>query len=156
MTLITTTATSTEVPGTINPDNDNVSFSSELSNISNSSDKQKYDLMVRYNDCKTLKPFSKNTLQSINRAVWAVVLPHMKFITSSKRYGSFEQPDFTDPNSFVHRVFNQLGNLKNTNFKTKVNIWMTYRYKIKEQFSLHRSSITSQLKILFLKGKNQV
>jgi hypothetical protein len=115
-------------------------------------DQRKMVLIQKYSDGKTMS-FNKSTLQSINRAVRKVLLPRMKFLSNSKCFGSFEQPDFSDPNCWVHRVFNELSTLKNAPDKKKAEIWMTYRSKLKEQFSLHRSSITSQIKLNFVKGK---
>ena len=87
-------------------------------------------LIKKYSDGKKLT-FQKSTMQSINRAVRTVLLPHMKFISTSKSFGSFEQPDFTNPDCWVHRVFEQLGTLKNAPDKKKAEVWMTYRTKIK-------------------------
>ena len=109
-------------------------------------------LIKKYSDCQTLT-YQKSTMQSINRAVRLVLLPRMKFVSSSKSFGSFEQPDFTDNNCWVHRVFDQLGTLKNAPVKKKAELWMTYRTKIKEQFNLHRSLVTQKLKTIFVKGK---
>ena len=58
-------------------------------------------------------------------------------------------------NTNKHRVFNQLGSLKNVSDNKKAEIWMTYRMKMKEQFSLHRSSVTVNLKAVFLKGASR-
>ena len=77
----------------------------------------------------------------------------MKFLSTSKAFGMFEQPDFTDPKSWVHHVFNQLGSSMNLPDIKKAEIWMTYRSRVKEQFSLHWSSVTQNLKNLFLKGE---
>ena len=144
---------------TITTTGDDNSTTSSLSNPTRAStigtterDQRKMVLIQKYSDGKTMS-FNKSTLQSINRAVRKVLLPRMKFLSDSKCFGSFEQPDFSDPNCWVHRVFNELSTLKNAPDKKKAEIWMTYRSKLKEQFSLHRSSITSQIKLNFVKGK---
>ena len=144
---------------TITTTGDDNSTTSSLSNPTRAStigtterDQRKMVLIQKYSDGKTMS-FNKSTLQSINRAVRKVLLPRMKFLSNLKCFGSFEQPDFSDPNCWVHRVFNELSTLKNAPDKKKAEIWMTYRSKLKEQFSLHRSSITSQIKLNFVKGK---
>ena len=95
---------------------------------------------------------NKSTLTSINRAVRRVLLPRMKFLSTSKSFGSFDQPDFTDPNCWIHKVFAQLGSFKDASDGKKAEVWMTYRAKIREQFGLHRSAVTLGLKKTFIKG----
>ena len=153
------TFTNTDIE--INTMSDNASTTSTLSGTSTptnstiqSNDKKKMDLINKYGTGKTLE-YNKSTMQTINRAVRKVLLPRMKFLTTSKHFGSFDQPDFTDENCWVHRVFNQLGSLKNVSDNKKAEIWMTYRMKMKEQFSLHRSSVTVNLKAVFLKGASR-
>ena len=97
--------------------------------------------------------YNNSTMKSINRAVRLVAIPRIRFWPTSKVFGSFEQPDFSDPNCWVNKVFDKLSNLKNASDKKKAAIWMTYRNKVKEQFSLHRSAVTSKIKNEFKKGK---
>lgn len=118
-----------------------------------SRDRERLQLMDVYGKGKT-KQFNKSTMQSINRAIRKVLIPRMKFVNKGKELGSFDQPDFTDPNSWIHRVFSQLGALQNLSATNKAEIWMTYKMKIREQFSLHRSSVTIGLKKAFIAGKN--
>lgn len=115
-------------------------------------DRRKLKLIEKYSSGRILE-FNKSSLQSINRAVRKVLVPRMKFLSTSKSFGSFEQPDFTDPNCWIHRVFNQLGAYKDLSDTKKAELWMTYRSKVKEQFSLHRSTVTLALKNIFIKGK---
>ena len=98
--------------------------------------------------------FSESTLQSINKVVRSVLIPRMKFIETSKRFGTFEQPDFSDDTCWVHRVFDKLGALKNATETRKAEIWMAYRTKISKQFGVHRANITAYLKTTFIKGKS--
>ena len=65
----------------------------------------------------------------------------------------FEQPDFSNQNCWANKVFDRIGNLKHASDSKKAEVWMTYRAKIKEQFSLHRSSVTLKIKNVFIKGE---
>lgn len=109
-------------------------------------------LIERYGTNQVM-PINKSSLTSINRAVRKVILPRMKFASTSKSFGSFDQPDFTDPDCWIHKVFGQLGSFKNLSDVKKAEIWMTYRAKVKEQFGLHRSAVTLGLKKVFVQGK---
>ena len=137
-------------------DDNNVASTITRSTVSvAASERRKMQLMEKYGTGKTTD-YNKSTLQSFNRAVRKVLLPRMKFVSNSKSFATFEQPDFSDSNCWVHRVFDQLGVLKNYSDSKKAEIWMTYRNKIKDQFSLHRSNVTTQLKTVFVKGKNKM
>ena len=115
-------------------------------------ERRKMKLIEKYSTGRTTE-YSKSTMQSINSAVRKVLIPRMKFVSTQKHFGHFEQPDFSDESCWVHRVFDQLGNLKRANDMVKAEIWMTYRHKVKEQFSLHRSMVTNQLKTSLIKSK---
>ena len=58
----------------------------------------------------------------------------------------------TDETCWVHKIFEQLGPMKNASDSVKAEIWMTYRNKIREQFGIHRATVTSLLKKRFVKG----
>ena len=75
-------------------------------------ERRRMKLIEKYSTGKGTK-FEARTLQSINRVVRSVILPRMKFIATSKHFGSFDQPDFADETCWVHRIFEQLGSLKN-------------------------------------------
>ena len=115
-------------------------------------ERRRMKLIEKYSTGKGTK-FEARTLQSINRVVRSVILPRMKFIATTKHFGSFDQPDFADETCWVHRIFEQLGLLKNASDYRKAEIWMTYRSGISKQFSLHRSSVTSGLKKVLVRGK---
>ena len=114
--------------------------------------RRRLKLVEKYSTGKGTK-FEARTLQSINRVVRSVIIPRMKFIATSKHFGSFDQPDFADKTCWVHRIFKQLGSLKNASDYQKAEIWMTYRSGISKQFSLHCSSLTSGLKKVLVRGK---
>ena len=118
-------------------------------------ERRRMKLVEKYSTGKGTQ-FQQSTLQTINRVVRAVLIPRMKFIATSKHFGTFEQPDFADETCWVHRVFEQLGSLKNASDFRKAEIWMTYRNGISKQFSLHCSSATSSLKKVFVKGKRLI
>ena len=92
-------------------------------------------------------------MRSLTRAVCLVILPKVKFLAGGKGFGSFEQPDFTNPSCWVNKVFDRMPHLKNASDKMKAEIWMTYHSKIKEQFSLHRSGVTLRIKKAFMAGE---
>ena len=109
-------------------------------------------LIEKYSSGQINTEYSKSTMVSLNSAVRKVLIPRMKFVSERKQFGQFDQPDFTDPSCWVHRVFEQLGTLKHANDSVKAEIWMVYRNKIKEQFSIHRANVTNRLKRVFMKG----
>lgn len=116
-------------------------------------ERRKMELIQKYNGGQIYTQFSKSTMMSLNSAVRKVLIPRMKFVSEKKQFGQFDQPDFSDDNCWVHRVFDQLGTLKNASDNVKAEIWMMYRHKIKEQFSIHRANLTNRLKKVLLKGK---
>ena len=92
------------------------------------------------------------TMISLNNAIRKVLIPRMKFVSDRKQFGQFDQPDFSDDSCWVHRVFEQMGTVKNASDFVKAEIWMMYRHKIREQFSIHRASVTNRLKRVFMQG----
>ena len=94
-----------------------------------------------------------NTMRSINRVLRQMVLPKMKFLENTNKFGSFNRPDFTDPNSWVSKLFTKIPALDNATDRMKCQVWITYKAKIKEQFSLHRSSVTLKIKRAMIAGK---
>lgn len=115
-------------------------------------DKRKLNLMKVYSQGLTVVR-NDNTKTTILNSVRSIIIPHVKFVTTSKVFGSFEQPDFTDENCWQNKLFGNIVTLKGASDKMKAEVWMTYRAKIKEQFSLHRSSTTLKIKRKFLDGK---
>ena len=97
--------------------------------------------------------FNSTTMKSINREVRRIAIPAIKFLSTSKTFGSFDQPDFSDPKCWVNKVFNNLSGIKNASDKKKAAIWTTYKNKVREQFSLHRSGVTIKIKTTMVKGK---
>ena len=100
-------------------------------------DRRKMMLIEKYSSGQTTTDYSKSTMISLNTVVRKVLIPRMKFVSERKQFGQFDQPDFSDSNCWVHRVFDQIGSLKHANDSVKAEIWMVYRSKIKEQFSIH-------------------
>ena len=114
-------------------------------------------LIEKYsNGITSERRYCQATMTSLNNAIRKVLIPRMKFVSDRKQFGQFDQPDFSDEGCWVHKVFDQLGTLKNASDNRKAEIWMTYCNKIKEQFSLHRAMITNQLKKVFVKGNYDV
>ena len=116
-------------------------------------ERRKMKLIEKYSSGQVTTDYNKSTMLSLNSAVRKVLIPRMKFVSQRKQFGQFDQPDFSDPNCWVHRVFDQLGTLKHADDCVKAEIWMTYRNKIKEQFSYHRANVTNRLKTVFVNGK---
>ena len=113
---------------------------------------RKLTLIQQYARGKPTNIINEATMRSLTRAIRLVIIPKVKFLPGGKGFGSFEQPDFTNPNCWVNKVFDRIANLKNASDKKKADVWMTYRTKIKEQFSLHRSGITLKIKAAFYNG----
>lgn len=136
---------------------------SELSNSIRSNDDdtcaeddaelRKLNLIQVYAKGNVSTKINENTMKSLTRAVRLVIIPKVKFLPGGRGFGSFDQPDFTHPKCWVNKVFDRIANLKNASDKKKAEVWMAYRCKIREQFSLHRSSVTLKLKNAFVKGK---
>ena len=132
----------------------NTTITTDISEIAREQIKMK--LLEKYSSGKKTSMYDKKVLSTISRVVREELLPVMKFIESKKSYASFEQPDFSDPHHYIHRVFNKLGAMKNTSVLKKADIWMTYRSDIRLVFGLHRSNLTTQMKKVFVKGKNML
>ena len=113
---------------------------------------RKLTLIQQYARGKSTNIINEATMKSLTRAIRLVIIPKVKFLPGGKGFGSFEQPDFTHPNCWVNKVFDRIANLKNASDKKKADVWMTYRTKIKEQFSLHRSGVTLKIKSAFCNG----
>ena len=114
---------------------------------------RKMTLIQQYARGRPTTNLNEATMRSITKAIRLVIIPKVKFLPGGTRFGSFHQPDFTDPNCWVNKVYDRIANLKNASDRKKADIWMTYRNKIREQFSLHRSGITIKIKKAFLQGK---
>ena len=153
--------TSSQTQSNSNLDNESVTndetqeFDDELADTCNTdeADVRKRTLIQQYAKGRPTIAINDSTLRSLTRAIRLVIIPKVKFLPGLKGFGSFEQPDFTHPNCWVNKVFDRIANLKNASDKKKADIWMAYRSKIKEQFSLHRSGVTLKIKNSFLKGK---
>ena len=117
-------------------------------------ERRKVTLIQQYSRGKSTSMINDATMKSLTRAIRLVILPKVKFLPGGKGFGSFEQPDFTHPNCWVNKVFDRIANLKNASDRKKADVWMTYRNKIKEQFSLHRSSVTLKMKNAFCNGES--
>lgn len=113
---------------------------------------RKLKLVKVYGEGGTL-PKNDGTLRTLTRAVRKVILPQMKFVQSGKGFGSFDQPDFTHKNCWANRLFESMPMIHRGTDEQKAMVWMTYRHKIKEQFSLHRSGVSYKIKQNFIKGK---
>ena len=114
---------------------------------------RKLNLIKQYANGRSTMTINESTMKSITRAIRLVIIPKVKFLPGGKAFGSFEQPDFSHPNCWANKVFDRIGNLKDASDSKKAEVWMAYRSKIKEQFSLHRSSITLKIKNAFIEGE---
>lgn len=95
---------------------------------------------------------SDNTQKCINTVVRNTILPKMKFVPTGNGLGSFDKPDFTNAKSWVNILFSKIPSLDNLSDGMKCKVWVTYRMKIKEQFSLHRAGVTLKIQKNFIKG----
>ena len=116
-----------------------------------SADKRKQVMMKVYGEDIGHR-HSDNTQRCIN-VVRNTILPKMKFVPSGKGFGSFDKPDFTHKKSWVNVLFSKIPNIADLSDAMKCKVWMTYRARIKEQFSLHRAGITHKIKMNFVKSK---
>ena len=117
-----------------------------------STDNRKQVMMKTYVEDIGHRP-SENTQRCINVVVRNTILPKMKFVPSGKAFGSFDKPDFTDQKSWVNILFSKIPNLGELSDAMKCRVWITYKARIKEQFSLHRAGITHKIKLNFVKCK---
>jgi hypothetical protein len=122
------------------------------SNSTLTQESEKHNLLEIYNS-GVKRPFHKTTLQSINKAVRKIILPKIKFLPGTKAFGGYDMPDLTSEDCWVHRVFDEI-NMGNASMQKKAEVWMTYRNRVKEQFGLHRSSITVKIKKRYVSGKS--
>ena len=120
-----------------------------VSSLSN--DSQKGELLEIYNS-GVKRQFHKTTLDSLNKAIRKIALPNIKFLPTTKALGGFEQPDLTSEECWVHKIFDEV-NMTRSTLQCKAEVWMTYRHKIREQFGLHRASVTMKIKKTFIRGK---
>ena len=93
------------------------------------------------------------TLRTLTKSLQKLIIPHVKFVQCSKVFGSFDQPDFTSADCWQNKLFSNIPSLNNARDEMKAQVWMTYRSKLKEQFSLHRSGVTLKIKRKFEEGK---
>ena len=129
------------------PSNNSDTFSGDKTDI------RKMTLIQQYSKGRPTTNINDATMRSITRAICLVIIPKVKFLPGGTGFGSFDQPDFSHPNCWANKVYDRIANLKHASDRKKADIWMTYRNKIKEQFSLHRSGTTLKIKKAFLKGE---
>ena len=97
-----------------------------------------------------------NTQKCINTVVRNTILPKMKFVPTGSGLGSFDKPDFTNTKSWVNILFSKIPSLNSLSDGMKCKVWITYRAKIKEQFSLHCAGVTLKIQNNFIKGMNRL
>ena len=125
---------------------------SMASNSTVAKETQKNQLLEIYNS-GVKRQFQKSTLQSINKAIRKIALPKIKFLPATKSFGGYDMPDLTSDDCWVHKIFEEI-NMGRSSLRKRAEIWMTYRNKVKEQFGLHRSSVTMKIKKKFISGKS--
>ena len=94
-----------------------------------------------------------NTQKCINTVLRCTILPKKKFVDEGDQFGRFDKPDFRDEKSWISIMYKKIEGLDMMTDRMKCRIWMTYRKKIKEQFSLHRSAVTLKIQKSFIAGK---
>ena len=95
-----------------------------------------------------------NTQKCINTVLRGAILPKKKFVEEGNTFGRFEKPDFRDESSWVSIMYNKIPSFEMLSDRNKCKVWITYRKKIKEQFSLHRSAVTLRIQNAFIQGKS--
>ena len=114
--------------------------------------KRQMELIKLYSQNTKLNK-NDTTLRTLSKSLRKIIIPHVKFVQSSKVFGSFDQPDFTSSDCWQNRLFGNIPSLSNATDEMKAKVWITYRSKLKEQFSLHRSGVTLKIKRKFEEGK---
>ena len=99
-------------------------------------------------------PKCENTLKCINTVLRCAILPKKKFVDDGEGFGRFNKPDFRNENQWVTILYKKIPSLDMMTDKMKCKVWITYRKKIKEQFSLHRSAVTLKIQKAFIAGKS--
>ena len=94
-----------------------------------------------------------NVIRSINAVLRGAILPKKKFIDEGEGFGMFDKPDFRNERHWASILFSKIPSLNSMSDAMKCKVWITYRKKIKEQFSLHRSAVTLKIKRAFITGK---
>ena len=94
-----------------------------------------------------------NTQKCINTVLRGAILPKKKFVEEGETFGRFEKPDFRDESSWVSIMYKKIPSFEMMTDRMKCKVWITYRKKIKEQFSLHRSAVTLKIQNAFIQGK---
>ena len=94
-----------------------------------------------------------NTQRCINEALRGTILPKKKFVEEGEGFGRFDRPDFRDSKSWVSILFGKIPSIDMLSDRMKCKVWITYRKKIKEQFSLHRSAVTLKIQKAFTDGE---
>lgn len=138
------------VPGSVSTDAScySIDDTTEEDNV----ERRKMNLIKVYSE-GNVRLKNESTMNSLTRAVRRKIIPHLKFIQANKQFGSFDQPDFSDTNCWVNKVFAEIPTLNQASDRVKAEIWMTYRTKVKEQFTQHWSGVTLKIKRKFLKGR---
>ena len=129
------------------------SISTETSSHNTDSrSRRQMSLIKSFSEGRTLTR-NENTMRILMKNVRKLILPEVKFVPTNKGFGTFEQPDFTDDNCWMNHLFANIPTLKNATDTMKAEVWMTYKSKIKNEFSLHRSAVTLKIKRKFSEGK---
>ena len=97
-------------------------------------------------------PFVQQNFDSIKASFKRVIQPQMKFYRVGDGFGSIEKPNFTDPNQWYSRLFADIVTFKDMSDGMKAKTWLTYKSKIKELFSMHRSRMTNAIRSRFIEG----
>ncbi len=98
--------------------------------------------------------FHEQQLTSLKKALRTFILPHVKFVKDNTRaFGSFDKPDFTDKHCWQNALFKKMPGLYASSDARKAKMWMTYRSKLKMEFSNVRAHVTKRIKANFINGK---
>ena len=96
---------------------------------------------------------SENTLRSITSVLRCAILPKKKFVDEGEGFGTFDKHDFRNEKHWATILYKKIPSLDMMSDSVKCKVWITYRKKIKEQFSLHRSAVTLKIKRAFINGE---
>lgn len=110
--------------------------------------------LLKAYDTEVKDKIQKNTLAALKDVLRRDIIPKVKFVGGSKSLGSFEKPDFTNPDCWQNQLFNKVPQLSRTNELNRVKLWITYKSRMKMEFGNVRGVVTKKIKGLFMESKS--
>ena len=115
-------------------------------------EKRKITLLRAYSGRKT-EAYMSNTARELRKQFRMVIAPRVKFVRDSKKFGTFDQPDFSSEDCWQNDLFDRMPRLRNISDRKRASLWMTYRRNMRKELSNLQAKWTSGIKKEFLKRK---